>query len=173
MQPHREKSAAEILSNLKGITLSSQFHETVAQLYLGRWTGEPGRQARVYDLPGKRPTGLWNCGFQEVASGTLVLASTARDISTFRPGDSVTVSGRISDVSRLYVRLEDANRILEARILTSSDALARAEQCATGRKPMNLLAQPSFSSATIDTSANRVHRMDAGWSPEAFEVCRV
>jgi hypothetical protein len=104
----REKSAAEILSNLKGITLSSQFHETVAQLYLGRWTGEPGWQATVYDLPGKRPTGLWYCGFQEVASGTLVLASTARDISTFRPGDSVTVSGRISDISRLYVSLEDA-----------------------------------------------------------------
>ena len=34
----REKSAGEILVNLKGITLSYQFHETVEALYLGRWT---------------------------------------------------------------------------------------------------------------------------------------
>ena len=37
------------------------------------------------------------------------MAVTIRDVSTLRPGDSVTVSGRISDVSQLEsVSLEDA-----------------------------------------------------------------
>ena len=105
----REKSAAEILVNLKGKTLSHQFHEKVAELYLGRWTGEPGWQATVHDLPSKLSGGRWDCSFREVSSGTLVWASTVQDVSMLRPGDSVTVSGRISRVSQLeYVILEDA-----------------------------------------------------------------
>jgi len=42
-------------------------------------------------------------------TGTLVFASTVQDVSGLRVGDSVTVSGKISDVSLLkYVSLEDA-----------------------------------------------------------------
>ena len=105
----REKSAAEIVGNLKGITLSYRFHKKVEELYLGRWTREPGWQATVYNLPSKLSGGLWYCSFREVGSGTLVTASTVRDVSTLRPGDSVTVGGRISDVSQLEsVSLEDA-----------------------------------------------------------------
>ena len=105
----REKSAAEILGNLKGITLSYQFRESVEELYLGRWTREPGWQATVHNVPSKLPGGRWFCSFREVGSGILVMASTVRDVSTLRPGDSVTVSGRISDVSKLEsVSLEDA-----------------------------------------------------------------
>ena len=105
----REKSAAEILGNLKGITPSYRFREKVEELYLGRWTREPGWQATVHDLPSKLSGGRWFCSFKEVGSGTLVMASTVQDVSTLRPGDSVTVSGRISDVSQLeYVSLEDA-----------------------------------------------------------------
>jgi hypothetical protein len=105
----REKSAAEILGNLKRITLSYKFHEAVEELYLGRWTREPGWQATVYDLPSKLHGGRWFCILREVGSGPLIMASTARDVSTLRPGDSVTVSGRISDVSQLEaVSLEDA-----------------------------------------------------------------
>ena len=105
----REKSAAEILGSLKGITLSSRFHETVEGLYLGRWTREPGWQATVQDLPSKLSGGLWHCTFKEVGSGTVVFATTVQDVSTLRPGDSVTVSGRIRDVSRLdYVSIEEA-----------------------------------------------------------------
>jgi hypothetical protein len=105
----REKSAGEILVNLKGITLSFRFFEKVKELYIGRWTREPGWQATVHDLPSKRSGGGWFCFFREVGSGTLVAASTVQDVSTLRPGDAVTVSGRISDVSPLKsVILEDA-----------------------------------------------------------------
>ncbi len=38
----REKSAAEILGNLKETTLSYRFNESVKDLYVGRWTREPG-----------------------------------------------------------------------------------------------------------------------------------
>jgi hypothetical protein len=104
----REKSAAEILGNLKGITLSYRFRERVEELYIGRWTREPGWQATVYDLPSKLAGG-WFCSLREVGSGILVMASTVRDVSMLRPGDSVTVSGRISHVSQLEdVSLEDA-----------------------------------------------------------------
>jgi hypothetical protein len=105
----REKSAGEILGHLKGITLSSQFHETVESLYRGRWTREPGWQATVHDLPSKLPGGSWHCAFKEVGSGTVVFATTVQDVSALRPGDSVTVSGKIRDVSQLdYVGIEDA-----------------------------------------------------------------
>jgi tetratricopeptide (TPR) repeat protein len=105
----REKSAAEILANLKGITLSYQFHEKVKDLYLGRWTQKPGWQATVFSLPSQLSGGPWFCSLKEVGSGIHVMASTAQDISALRPGDSVSVSGRISGVSRLNdVSLEDA-----------------------------------------------------------------
>ena len=103
----REQSAAEILRHLKDVTLSSRFDERVQELYVGRWTREPGWQMTVLDLPTKHPQGWW-CGFIEVGSDTLVMASTVHDISTLRPGDSVTVRGRISDVRRRHVILEDA-----------------------------------------------------------------
>ena len=102
-------SAAEILDNLSGITLAYQFDEKVEELYVGRWTREPGWQATVYDLPSKLPGGYWHCSFKEGCSGTLVLVSTVRDISTLRPGDWVTINGRITRVSQLKtVSLEDA-----------------------------------------------------------------
>lgn len=104
----REKSAAEIFVNLKGI-MSYQFHEKVQELYRGRWTREPGWQGTVEDLPSKLSGRLWNCSFREVGSDTLVHANTVQDISMLRPGDSVTVSGRISAVSQIkYISLEDA-----------------------------------------------------------------
>lgn len=105
----REKSAAEIIINLKGIRLPYQFYEKVEEIYLGRWTREPGWQATVHDLPSKLAGGRWFCSLREVGSGTLVMATTVRDVSALRPGDSVIVSGRISNVSRLEsVSLEDA-----------------------------------------------------------------
>jgi hypothetical protein len=108
----REKSAAEILGNLKGITLPSRFRESVEELYLGRWTREPGWQVTVDGLPSKLSEGLWHCMFSEVGSGTAVAARTSRDVSTLRHGDSVTVSGRIRDVRQHgyfeSVSLEDA-----------------------------------------------------------------
>jgi len=104
----REKSAAEILSNLKDITLDYQFRARVEELYRGRWTREPGWRATVHDLP-SRISRSWYCSFNEVSSGTLVWARTVQDISALRRGDSVIVSGEISDVSRLdYVSLVDA-----------------------------------------------------------------
>ena len=106
----REKSAAEILGHLKGITPSSRFRETVEGLYLGRWTREPGWQATMYFLPDKLPDGGWHCTFKEVGSGAAVFANTLQDVSNLRPGDSVTVSGRIRTVNQHleYVGLEDA-----------------------------------------------------------------
>lgn len=105
----REKSAGEIIANLKGITLSSRFHESVEQLYLGRWTREPGWHATVYKLPSRLSGGGWFCFFTEVGSGSLVAATTVQDVSTLRPGDSVTIRGRISDVGQLgSVSLEEA-----------------------------------------------------------------
>jgi hypothetical protein len=105
----RETSAAEILSSLRGITLSYQFHEKVEELYRGRWTRDPGWRATVNSLPSKLSKDVWFCSFKEIGSDTLVMASTVQDVSALRPGDSVTVSGRISDVSRLEsVTLEDA-----------------------------------------------------------------
>jgi hypothetical protein len=103
----REKSAAEILANLKGVP-SYRFHEKVEELYLGRWTPQPW-QAIVDDLPSKLSEGHWYCFFKEVGSGALVSASTTQDISKLRPGDSVTISGSIRDVSQANrVGLEDA-----------------------------------------------------------------
>jgi hypothetical protein len=105
----REKSAADILANLKGITPSYRFREKVEELYLGRWTGDPGWSATVHDLPSKLSGGSWFCSLKEVGSGTRLMAVTVQDISTLRAGDSVTVSGRIRDVSILEdVSLEDA-----------------------------------------------------------------
>jgi hypothetical protein len=105
----REKSAGEIVGNLKGITLYYRFREKVEELYRGRWTREPSWQVTVDDLPSKLHGRLWYCSFKEVDSGTLVWAMTVQDVSTLRPGDSVTVSSGISDVSQLgYVSLEDA-----------------------------------------------------------------
>lgn len=105
----REKSAAEILGTLKGITLSYRFRESVEELYVGRWTREPGWQVTVHDLPSKLSEGLWHCSFREVGSDTLVFVSTVQDVSTLRPGDSATVSGRIREVSQLgYVSIGDA-----------------------------------------------------------------
>lgn len=103
----REKSAAEILGHLKELT-PSRFRESVEHLYLGRWTREPGWQAIVHDLLKKLSGGGWFCIFSEVGSGPLVAASTVRDLYALRLDDSVTVNGRISDVSRLSVSLEDA-----------------------------------------------------------------
>jgi hypothetical protein len=104
----REKSAAEILAHLKGITPSYRFREKVEELYRGRWTREPGWQATVHPLPSKLPGGSWFCSLKEVGSGTPVMAVTVQDVSTLRTGDSVTVSGRIRDVSILEdVSLED------------------------------------------------------------------
>lgn len=104
----QEKSAAEIIGNLKPIKLSYRFRETVEDIYIGRWTREPGWQATVEDLP--RLFGeMWLCSFVEVGSGTLVWANTVQDASKLRRGDSVTVSGKISGVSPLgYVSLDDA-----------------------------------------------------------------
>jgi hypothetical protein len=110
-EPIREKSAAEIILNLKGITPSYRFHEAVEAVYLGRWTQEPGWQATVCDFPSKLPGGIWHCMFKEVGSGTVVTAFTVQDVSKLRKGDSVTVSGRIRGVSQGYlesVSLEDA-----------------------------------------------------------------
>jgi len=105
----REKSAAAILAHLQGITPSYRFREKVEELYRGRWTREPGWQVKVHSLPSKLPGGSWFCGLKEVGSGTPVMAVTVQDVSTLRPGDSVTVSGRIKDVSILEdVSLEDA-----------------------------------------------------------------
>jgi nucleoside phosphorylase len=104
----REKSAAEIIVNLKGGP-AHLFFEKAKDLYIRRWTREPGWQAIVHDLPSKRSGGGWRCHFIEVGSGPLVAASTVQDLSALRLGDSVTVSGRISDVSQLgFVTLEDA-----------------------------------------------------------------
>ena len=105
----REKSAAEILANLKEIALPSQFRKKVEELYVGRWTREPGWQVTVFSLPSKLSGGGWQCSLKEVGSDILVMASTAQDVSKLRPGDSVTVSGRISEVwQALPVGLEDA-----------------------------------------------------------------
>ena len=103
----REKSAAEILANLKDIP-SYQFFEKVKDLYIGRWTREPGWQATVSDLPSKRLGGRWSCSFKEVGSDSVVLAFSAQDLSERRLGDSVTVSGRISAINVFVVSLEDA-----------------------------------------------------------------
>jgi hypothetical protein len=106
----REKSAAEIIRNLKENTPSYGlgFHEKAMELYIGRWTGR-GWKATVDGLPSKLSGGSWYCYFKEVDSSALIWASTSQDISTLRPGDSVTVSGRISAVSPLnMVSLEDA-----------------------------------------------------------------
>jgi hypothetical protein len=104
-----EKSAAEIIRNLEENTPLCLFHENAAELYLGRWTRDPAWSATVYQLPSKFSGGLWDCSFTEVGSGALVFASTAQDISALRPGDLVTVSGRISHVSPLQsVSLEEA-----------------------------------------------------------------
>jgi class 3 adenylate cyclase len=105
----REKSAAEILANLKEIALPSQFCKKVEELYVGRWTREPGWQVTVFSLPSKLSGGGWQCSLKEVGSDILVMASTTQDVSKLRPGDSVTVSGRISEVwQALPVGLEDA-----------------------------------------------------------------
>jgi hypothetical protein len=63
----------------------------------------------VFSLPSKLSGRGWQCSLKEVGSDILVMASTVQDVSKLRPGDSVTVSGRISEVwQALPVGLEDA-----------------------------------------------------------------
>jgi len=62
----REKSAAEILAHLKGITPPYRFREKVEEVYRGRWTGEPGWQATVHALPSKLSGGSWFCSLKEM-----------------------------------------------------------------------------------------------------------
>ena len=88
----RETSAEEILVRLKG-TPSYEFHKVAEDLFIGRWTREPGWQAMVHAHPSKLPEGFWHCSFKEVGSDTLVFALTLQDVSSLRIGDSVTVSG--------------------------------------------------------------------------------
>jgi len=103
----REKSAAEILSNLKGTRFD--YDDRVGELYRGRWTRDPGWRATVASLPSKLSSDAWFCSFLEVGSAIIVTASTIQDVSALRRGDAVIVSGKISDVSRLdYVHLADA-----------------------------------------------------------------
>jgi nucleoside phosphorylase len=105
----REKSAAEIIANLKGVTPPYKFREKVEELYIGRWTREPGWRLKVYNLPSKLANECWFCSFTEIGLDNLVTAITVQDISALRPGDVVTVSGRIRDVwQALPVELEDA-----------------------------------------------------------------
>jgi class 3 adenylate cyclase len=103
----RENSAGEILAILNAVT-PYNFRERVEELYLGRWTREPGWQVTVNSLPSKCSGGRWSCTFKEVGSNTTVLAYAVQDLSNFRVDDSVTVSGRIGDVNPLVVSLEDA-----------------------------------------------------------------
>src|SRR6266850_8598144 len=92
----RENSAAEILSYLRGARL--EFYERFEELHRGRWTCAPGWRATVDDLPSKLSRNAWFCSFKEFSSGILVTVTTVQDISALRPGDPVTISGRISDV---------------------------------------------------------------------------
>ena len=62
----------------------------------------------MHQLPNKLPERLWEHSFIEVGSGALVFATTAQDISTLRPGDWVTVSGRIIRINFGSVSLEEA-----------------------------------------------------------------
>jgi hypothetical protein len=110
----RERSAAEIFRSLNGITLDYEFRARVEELYRGRWTRSPGWQVTVASLPSKLPSGAWFCGFLEVGSAAIVSASTVQDVSALRRGDSVTISGKINDVSRLdSVHLHDATIVLD------------------------------------------------------------
>jgi hypothetical protein len=110
----RERSAADIFRSLNGITLDYEFRARVEELYRGRWTRGPGWQVTVASLPSKLPSGAWFCGFLEVGSAAIVSASTVQDVSALRRGDSVTISGKISDVSRLdSVHLHDATIVLD------------------------------------------------------------
>ena len=62
----------------------------------------------MHDLPSIMSEGIWHCVFKEIDSGALVMATTAQDLSRLRNGDTVTVSGRIREVSQLeYVGLQD------------------------------------------------------------------
>jgi len=104
----RENSAAEIIVNLKAGTPSHLFFEKAKDLYIGRWTREPGWQVIVHTLPSKRSED-WFCIFREVGTGPIIAASTVQDLYSLRLGDSVIVNGRISDVSPVdSVILEDA-----------------------------------------------------------------
>lgn len=103
----REKSAAEILSHLEGTRLD--YPDRVEELYRGRWTREPGWRATVDDLPRKLTQDAWFSSFKETGSDARIMVTTAQDLSALRRGDSVIVSGRISDVSQLgSVILADA-----------------------------------------------------------------
>jgi hypothetical protein len=94
---------------MKGLAPASRLSEHAKNLYIGRWTQEAGWQVTVNGLPSQLTGGDWHCTFVEVGSGTVVFANTVRDLSTLRPGDSVTVNGRIREVSVLdYVSLENA-----------------------------------------------------------------
>ena len=105
----REESAAEIFDNLGKLPQPYLFYESVKDLYLGRWTRESGWQVIVHSLPNARSGGGWSCMFSEVGSGHIVGVHTAQDLSALRLGDSVSVTGRISDVSPLKsVILDDA-----------------------------------------------------------------
>jgi pyrimidine deaminase RibD-like protein len=110
----REKSAAEILGHLKGITLPSQFRESAEELYVGRWTREPGWRATVHDLPSNLSEGSGIAPSRRLAPARSYWPLQPKTSLRFAPvtrwlGDSVTVSGRIREVSRLeYVSLHDA-----------------------------------------------------------------
>ena len=103
-----EESAAEILRNLKGF--QNNFYDKVDQLYAGRWTRDPGWHAIVDGLPSRVSDGSWSCILNEPESDTLIFADTNQDLSTFRRGDHVLVTGRIKRVSSLgSVTLEEAS----------------------------------------------------------------
>ena len=89
----REKSAGEIIRNLKENTPLYLFHENVAELYLGRWTREPRWPATVYQSPSKLDGGLWDSASRVAPLSYLpVRPKTFKSLFRARPS-SVSRSG--------------------------------------------------------------------------------
>lgn len=110
----REQTAAEVLQNL-GDMDSLDFEEVFSDLYLGRSTRWPGWRAKVQRLPSRIFDEGWFCCFEELGSGTVIMASTGQDLSNLRDGDLAILNGKIQKVelsmggfAKGSVTLEDA-----------------------------------------------------------------
>ena len=104
----REETAGSIIDALESIRYSTDRRDHAANLYEGRWIKDPEWRGTVITLPSKIGTDTWSVAVDEEGSDAVIYAITVLDASSLRPGDRVTVSGKISNISGQWVSVDSA-----------------------------------------------------------------
>ena len=107
----REARAQDIVAILEGVAKNNQDTRSAQNLFLYRWTPEPGWDCYVIELP-KWNGDSWEIKLEaasipgDVAPPPVVVAWTDTNLSDVRLRDSVQVSGRITQVTDMLLDID-------------------------------------------------------------------